>query len=96
MFNLIKKLYSKPNVVDIDAEKFYINIPYSEKDQAKKLRAKWDPAKKSWFIPKGSNKDCFEKWLPKGQKEDADINTRSQGLISSGLKLMLLVLLGEN
>lgn len=37
---------------------------YSEKDQAKKLGAKQDPSRKSWFIPKELHKDCFEKRLP--------------------------------
>jgi ribonuclease HI len=30
--------------------KLYLNIPYSEKDEAKKLGAKWDSNKKKWFI----------------------------------------------
>ena len=30
--------------------KLYLNIPYSEKDEAKKLGAKWDSKKKKWFI----------------------------------------------
>ena len=36
--------YSKPK------GKLYLNIPYSEKDEAKKLGAKWDSKKKKWFI----------------------------------------------
>jgi len=30
--------------------KLYLNIPYSEKDEAKKLGAKWDSKKKKWYI----------------------------------------------
>lgn len=28
----------------------YLNVPYSEKDEAKKLGAKWNPEKKKIFL----------------------------------------------
>ena len=31
-------------------QKIYLNVPYSEKNEAKKLGAKWDGKKKKWFI----------------------------------------------
>ena len=31
--------------------KTYLRCPFKEKDQAKALGAKWDPAKKSWYVP---------------------------------------------
>jgi len=31
-------------------KRIYLNVPYSEKDEAKKLGAKWESAKKSWYI----------------------------------------------
>ena len=44
----------------------YLNVPYQEKEEAKEMGARWDPAAKKWFIfsdnPKLSN---FKKWLPK-------------------------------
>jgi ribonuclease HI len=30
--------------------KIYLNVPFSQKDHAKNLGAKWDPAKKKWYI----------------------------------------------
>ena len=30
--------------------KIYLNVPYEEKDEAKKMGAKWDTKKKRWFI----------------------------------------------
>ena len=30
--------------------KIYLNVPYDEKDEAKKLGAKWDKSKKRWYI----------------------------------------------
>lgn len=31
-------------------KRVYLNVPYNEKDEAKKLGAKWESAKKSWYI----------------------------------------------
>jgi len=30
--------------------KIYLNVPYDEKDEAKKMGAKWDKSKKRWYI----------------------------------------------
>lgn len=30
--------------------KIYLAVPYEEKDEAKKLGAKWDPKRKKWFV----------------------------------------------
>ena len=31
--------------------KIYLTVPYKEKDEAKKLGARWDPDSKLWYIP---------------------------------------------
>jgi len=79
MLNLIKKIYSTLNSAPADEEKLYINVPYSEKDKAKALGAKWDPVKKSWFIPKELNQINFEEWIPKNNDKNIDGNIRSMG-----------------
>ncbi|HBD4305845.1 TPA: DNA primase, partial [Escherichia coli] len=30
-----------------------INVPYNEKDEAKRLGARWDATRKTWYIPDG-------------------------------------------
>ena len=35
--------YAKP-------KRLYLNVPYEDKDDAKKLGARWDRSKKKWFI----------------------------------------------
>lgn len=35
--------------------KVYLNVPYSEKDIAKNLGAKWDPSKKKWYCSNNCN-----------------------------------------
>ena len=31
-------------------KKIYLNVPYDEKDEAKKMGARWDKSKKRWYI----------------------------------------------
>ena len=31
--------------------RIYLNVPYEEKDAAKKLGARWDPEQRKWYIP---------------------------------------------
>ena len=39
----------------------YLSIPYSEKEEAKKHGARWDPKRKLWFAPKGE-KELLDRW----------------------------------
>ena len=44
--------------------RFYVNCPYDDKDEAKELGARWDNAKRQWFVPDGVDINLFEKWWP--------------------------------
>lgn len=48
-------------------EKTYLNVPYREKNQAKKLGARWDKSKKLWFAPTAADYDKLSRWVPKGK-----------------------------
>ena len=42
----------------------YLNVPYSKKEEAKKLGAKWNPEKKKWYYNGNpENYIKFAKWL---------------------------------
>jgi len=41
----------------------YINVPYSEKNDAKALGAKYDFIKKQWFVPESLDIKLFDKWI---------------------------------
>jgi len=41
--------------------KAYLEVPFEEKDEAKKLGAKWDPVNKKWYAP-NTETLLFEKW----------------------------------
>ena len=38
-------------------------VPFSEKDEAKALGARWDPAKKLWYVDKVPDLAPFARWL---------------------------------
>ena len=42
----------------------YLQVPYAEKDQAKALGARWDPAQRQWYAPAGLALQAFAPWLP--------------------------------
>jgi hypothetical protein len=44
--------------------KFYLECPYDEKDDAKELGAWWDGNKKKWYVPAGMDEGPFERWFP--------------------------------
>jgi hypothetical protein len=49
-----------------------LNVPFHEKDDAKRLGARWDAVRKTWFLSDGTDVAPFTKWLP----QQPDINYR--------------------
>jgi hypothetical protein len=43
-----------------------LNVPFEEKDHAKSLGAKWDPARRVWFVRDRQNLEPFMRWMPAG------------------------------
>jgi len=44
--------------------RFYLAVPFAQKDEAKGLGAKWDPARKRWYVPEGLDTAAFQRWFP--------------------------------
>ncbi|MGD9950247.1 MAG: zincin-like metallopeptidase domain-containing protein [Desulfobulbus sp.] len=44
--------------------KTYLNVPYKEKNKAKKAGAKWDSEVKRWYAPEGTDLVPLSTWLP--------------------------------
>ena len=40
-----------------------LEVPFVEKDEAKRLGAKWDPERKVWYVPHGIALAPFSRWL---------------------------------
>jgi hypothetical protein len=51
-----------------------LNVPFHEKDEARRLGARWDAKKKVWFIPDGADASAVRRWIP----EEPEINVRSR------------------
>lgn len=41
-----------------------LKVPFAEKDQAKKLGARWDPARKIWYVNGDMDLAPFSRWSP--------------------------------
>ena len=50
--------------VDPAKEKTFLDVPYKEKEQAKKLGAKWDKEEKRWYAPEGTDLTPLAAWMP--------------------------------
>ncbi len=44
--------------------RYDLKVPFAEKDQAKKLGARWDAARKRWYIEGGLDPAVFARWQP--------------------------------
>lgn len=50
-------------------------VPFAEKDEAKRLGARWDPVQKVWFVSEHSDPALFRRWFP--APPDCGIRARS-------------------
>ena len=47
-------------------KKMFLKVPFEDKDEVKRIGAKWDKEKKSWYIT-SDMKEKFTKWIAKGK-----------------------------
>lgn len=47
----------------IKEERINLNVPFGEKEEVKRLGAKWDKDKKTWYIPGNLDRAPFERWV---------------------------------
>lgn len=40
-----------------------LNVPFAEKDDAKRLGARWDAQRKTWYVPDGVETSVFWRWI---------------------------------
>ena len=59
-------------------EKFFLDVPYSEKDDAKALGAKWDPKEKKWYASSQKIKDKCHQWWSKDETPGEETNSSIQ------------------
>jgi len=65
----------KSTDVDLPKTRFngdvYLDVPFADKDAAKRLGAKWDPRYKRWYAPK-DKLQRFNKWIPQNVEPTLD------------------------
>lgn len=44
-----------------------LKVPFAEKDEAKKLGARWDAARKIWYVENAPDLAPFARWSPTAQ-----------------------------
>lgn len=69
--------------------RFDLKVPFAEKDDAKKLGARWDPARKVWYVKDREDMAPFAKWSPvaAGSASAAAGGTPGEGVRQSAGKL---------
>lgn len=79
-------------------ERVYLDVPFSEKDEAKALGAKWDRKEKSWYAPAGVDMERLQRWakpkegLQLEHEQSPEMKfaeaLQSAGLVLSGMPIM--------
>jgi len=47
-----------------------LTVPFAEKDAAKSLGARWDPALRVWYVNNVPDLAPFAQWMPRSAKAD--------------------------
>lgn len=58
-----------------------LSVPYSQKDEAKSLGARWDPQDKVWYVPDGAEVGPLARWLP--LSEDSELEPEPEFQVRS-------------
>ncbi|MFC0983747.1 zincin-like metallopeptidase domain-containing protein [Pasteurella multocida] len=75
--------------------KTYLAVPYTDKDEAKSLGAKWDKVAKSWYVS-GEVPDKLKKWLPDNNPIQQDPALTPREEFANFMKDMGLIVSGEH
>lgn len=55
-----------------------LEVPYQEKELAKKLGAWWDPERKKWFVPRGVDPKPFQRWVTREGSDSSPTSYRNR------------------
>jgi hypothetical protein len=54
-----------------------LQVPFAEKDEAKRLGARWDATRKVWYVQNESDLAPFSRWLPSADRPAAAAPART-------------------
>lgn len=72
-----------------------LKVPFAEKDEAKKLGARWDAARKLWYIDDKTDVAAFIRWSPVPHDAAAGAGQASQRMPAPGKAASGLVVVGS-
>jgi WD40 repeat protein len=73
-------------------------VPFAEKDEAKRLGARWDPAKKTWYVADGMDSTRFARWkrlTPRDAVGMADTTSRGRSTVPASQQAEIKSLRGQ-
>jgi hypothetical protein len=50
---------------EADMSRIDLQVPFSEKNEAQRLGARWDPRQRVWYVPAGVDAAPLQKWCPR-------------------------------
>ncbi|MFT4718419.1 MAG: hypothetical protein ACI9IL_000750 [Rickettsiales bacterium] len=65
LLKIFKKNSKSEGKIELAEQDIFLDVSFSQKDEAKSFGARWNPKIKKWFIPAGINKSPLKKWIPK-------------------------------
>lgn len=77
------------------AERTFIAVPYTEREEAKSLGAKWDRVAKSWYAPEGASSELAARYSgDKADRQEPAVDPRVE--FSDALKAIGCIVSGEH
>jgi hypothetical protein len=49
----------------------FLDVPFADKDEAKRFGARWDPQARRWFVPHGVDPAPFGRWIRREPRQGA-------------------------
>ena len=77
--------------------KKYLNVKYNDRELAKRLGARWDPAVQRWYCPAGAPLETIFRWRAEAKRAAAAQNAkpvsspRPRAALNENFELPLLV-----
>jgi len=59
----------------------FLNVPFSQKDEAKALGARWNADKKKWYVPDGLDATPFSRWTEARQQAPKPLPVTKEALL---------------
>jgi len=78
--------------------RIYLQVPFSEKDKAKELGARWDAFEKKWYCPDPDRIDAFSRWQEKKFRNFSELSDEQQEFVQlakSGRNILVDACIGS-